>query len=62
MPKFTYPSSMDGHGGCLWLGVITNTAAANIPVTSFGGDKPSFLLAASPAVGVWVPGKTFIQR
>lgn len=60
MPPFTYPSSMDGHLGCFWLDVMTNKAAVNIPVTSFGGDKPSFLLAASPGVGVWVPGETFI--
>lgn len=42
------------------LGIITDKAAANILVTSFGGNKPSFLLATSPRVGVWVPGETFI--
>lgn len=62
VPKFTYPSSMAGHLGCFWLGVITNKAAANVLVTSSGGDKPSFLLATSPRVGVWVLGETFISR
>lgn len=62
MPKFTYPSSVAGHLGCFWLGVITNKAAVNVLVTSSGSDKPSFLLATSPAVGVWVPGETFISR